>query len=65
MMAGALRARYYRKRQCEISLGDCFALALAKRRRASLATSDPDLASAARSEGVAIVPLPDSRGTRP
>jgi PIN domain nuclease of toxin-antitoxin system len=65
LMAGALRARHYRKRQCEVSLGDCFALATAKRRHASLATSDPELASAARSESVVVVPLPDSRGKRP
>ena len=65
LTAGALRARHYRRRPCEISLCDCFALALAKRRDAALATSDPDLASAARSEGVEIVPLPDSRGKRP
>ena len=65
LTAGALRARHYRKRHCEVSLGDCFALASAKRRHTALATSDPDLASVARSESVAVVPLPDSRGKRP
>jgi PIN domain nuclease of toxin-antitoxin system len=65
LTAGALRARHYRKRHCEISLGDCFALALAKRRNLSLATSDPHLALAARSESVNVVPIPDSRGKRP
>lgn len=39
--AGALRARHYRHRRCEISHGDCFALALAKHRRLPLATADP------------------------
>lgn len=63
--AGALRARHYRRRHCEVSLGDCFALALAKRRRVPLATSDPDLASAARAENVEVLGLPDSRGRRP
>jgi PIN domain nuclease of toxin-antitoxin system len=63
--AGSLRARHYRKRSCEISLSDCFALALAKQRKAPLATADPDLASAARAEGVEVLGLPDSRGKRP
>lgn len=64
-VAGVLRARHYRRRHCEVSLGDCFALALAKQREAPLATSDPDLASAARAEKVEVLGLPDSRGKRP
>lgn len=63
--AGTLRARHYRRRHCEVSLGDCYALALAQRRRLALATADPDLAQAARSQDVAVVALPDSRGRRP
>ena len=63
--AGALRARYYRRRHCEVSLGDCIALALAQQRRVRLATSDPDLASIARAEQVDVIGLPDSRGKRP
>jgi PIN domain nuclease of toxin-antitoxin system len=63
--AGALRARHYRRRHCEVSLGDCIALALAKQRRAALATADPDLVSAARAEQVDVIGLPDSRGNRP
>jgi PIN domain nuclease of toxin-antitoxin system len=63
--AGALRARHYRRRHCEISLGDCFALALARERKAPLATADPDLTSAARAEDVKVLGLPDSRGRRP
>jgi PIN domain nuclease of toxin-antitoxin system len=63
--AGALRARHYRRRQCEVSLGDCLALALAQRRRVPLATSDPDLASVARTEQIDVIGLPDSRGKRP
>lgn len=65
LAAGVLRARHYRRRQCEISLADCFALALAKHRRAPLATADPDLASVARAEHVEVIALPDSRGRRP
>ena len=64
-VAGVLRARHYRRHHCEVSLGDCFALALAKQRQAPLATSDPDLASVAREESVEVLGLPDSRGKRP
>jgi PIN domain nuclease of toxin-antitoxin system len=63
--AGALRARYYRRRHCEISQGDCCALALAKHRGLPLATADPDLAAVARAEGVELIGLPDSNGRRP
>ena len=63
--AGVLRAKYYKRRHCEVSLGDCVALALAKQRQAPLATSDPDLASAAREERVEVLALPDSSGKRP
>ena len=65
LAAGALRARHYRRRHREVSLGDCFALALAKRQRTGLATADPDLAAAARGEDVEVVSLPDAKGRRP
>jgi rRNA-processing protein FCF1 len=65
LAAGSLRARRYRKRHCEISHGDCFALLLASQRRLPLATADADLAAVARSEGVEVIALPDSRGKRP
>ena len=65
LVAGSLRARHYRRRHCEISQGDCFALALAKQRRLPLATADPDLAAVARAEGIELTGLPDSRGKRP
>jgi PIN domain nuclease of toxin-antitoxin system len=63
--AGALRARRYRKRECEISISDCMAAVLAAARRQPLATSDPHLAKAAWGEGIQVLPLPDSRGRRP
>ena len=63
--AGALRAKHYRRRHCEVSQGDCFALALAKHRGLALATADPDLAAIARAEDVELISLPDSRGKRP
>jgi PIN domain nuclease of toxin-antitoxin system len=63
--AGALRAKHYRKRHCEISLGDCYALSLAKRRSLALATADPDLAATGRAENVKVIGLPDSKGKKP
>jgi PIN domain nuclease of toxin-antitoxin system len=63
--AGALRARRYRKRDCEISMGDCMAAALAGSRREPLATSDLHLAQTAWAEGIQVLALPDSRGRRP
>ena len=65
LAAGSLRARHYKRRQCELSQGDCHALVLAQRRKLALATADPDLAGAARAEGVQVLALPDSRGKRP
>jgi ribonuclease VapC len=63
--AGALRAKHYRRRHCEVSHGDCFALALAKQRGLALATADPDLAAVARAEDVRLVGVPDSSGRLP
>lgn len=63
--AGSLRARRYRKRECEISMGDCMAAELARAHRLPLATSDPHLAEAAWAEDIAVLALPDSRGRRP
>jgi PIN domain nuclease of toxin-antitoxin system len=63
--AGALRAKYYGRRRCEISQGDCFALAFARQQGLALATADPDLAAVARAEGVDLLGLPDSTGKRP
>lgn len=63
--AGVLRARRYRKRECEISMGDCMAAALAASRCLPLATADPHLARASWAEGVQVLPLPDGQGRRP
>jgi PIN domain nuclease of toxin-antitoxin system len=63
--AGALRARHYDRQSAGLSLADCFCLATAIRLRAGVATADPALARAARDEGLAIIPLPDSSGRRP
>lgn len=62
--AGLLRARWYRRRHREVSLGDCFVVAAAAPGDA-VATADPLLAEMARGEGVDVVALPDSAGRRP
>jgi predicted nucleic acid-binding protein len=55
--AGALRARHYRRRTCELSLADCFLLA-AVGRDDRLATSDAVLLRVAGIEGLGTVPIP-------
>lgn len=63
--AGRLRAAHYNKRECSISMADCFAAATALLSGAALATSDPHLASVVRAENGQVHILPDSRGHRP
>lgn len=63
--AAAIRARLYHRTQSSLSLADCACLATAVRERASLATTDPALARAARGIGVDVVALPDSSGRLP
>lgn len=62
--AAGLRVRYYAKKTCELSLADCFLIGAATSAD-QIATADAPVAHAARSEGIAIVPLPDSSGKRP
>jgi uncharacterized protein with PIN domain len=62
--AGLRRARWYRRRAREVSLGDTFVLAAARPGDA-IATADPVLAEIARAEGVDVKALPDSSGRRP
>jgi predicted nucleic acid-binding protein len=65
-LAAALRARHYDRRSRAVSLADCFLLAAAlERADASVATSDPSLAEAARREGVQVTALPDRDGRVP
>ena len=64
-VAGSLRAQFYDRDTRPLSLADCCALASTVRYDQALATADPDLAWAAREMGVAVAPLPDSRGRRP
>ena len=62
--AGALRARHYRRRANDVSLGDCFVLATA-RADDTIVTTDRALARTARAEGLTVIALPNARGRRP
>jgi predicted nucleic acid-binding protein len=64
-VAGHLHARHYDRRTRPLSLADCVALATAAELDDALATSDPPLAEAARTEQLSVIGLPDSQGRRP
>jgi uncharacterized protein with PIN domain len=64
-LAGFLRSTHYRRRDKDLSMADCHALATALVFDDSLATSDPALAATARYEGVTVIALPDTNGQRP
>lgn len=63
--AADLRARHYHRRSRQLSLADCFLLGAAVDSGDVIATTDPPLAAAARSEGLDVIALPDSSGDRP
>lgn len=62
--SGRLRARYYHRSRCSISMADCVAAVAARRTEQALATSDPHLLDVCHSEGLALVVLSGSDGTR-
>lgn len=64
-LAAQLRARHYERRTRALSLADCFLLVHALADESPIATADPPLADAARSEGVRVIALPDSAGIKP
>jgi hypothetical protein len=64
-LAAEIRAKHYDRKTCALSLADCFLLAHAITAGDEIATADPPHAAVARSEGIAVIPLPDSAGTRP
>ncbi|MBA2460997.1 MAG: PIN domain-containing protein [Actinobacteria bacterium] len=61
--AALIRARYYDRKTCALSLADCFLLAATGDE--SIATSDQPVAGVARAEGVTLIALPNSAGERP
>ena len=62
--AADLRARYYHRRDRDVSLADCFAVATA-RPGDTIATSDRAVLEVARAEGLDVLALPNARGRRP
>ena len=58
--AGSLRARHYRRRANDVSLGDCFVVATAAAGE-TIVTSDRALARIARAEGVDVDSVQGSR----
>lgn len=62
--AALIRARHYHRRDRDVSLADCFAIAAALP-DAVVATSDTAIARVARAEGLEVIALPNPRGRRP
>jgi predicted nucleic acid-binding protein len=60
--AGLLRARHYHRTHRAVSLADCVAAETARAAGSQLVTADPHLLSLCRSEGIPVIPLPDSSG---
>jgi predicted nucleic acid-binding protein len=62
--AGRLRARYYHRTRCAVSMADCLAAAAARDRAVPLATSDPHLLDLCHAESIDTIVLPSTKGTR-
>lgn len=63
--AARIRAEYYDRNECALSLADCFLLAQAVADGDQLATADPPVATVARQLDVDVIGLPDTAGRRP
>jgi PIN domain nuclease of toxin-antitoxin system len=61
---GRLRARYYHRTRCAVSMADCLAAVIARERSVPLATSDSHLLDVCEAEGIDVIVLPRSDGTR-
>lgn len=64
LAAGRLRARHYHRTRRAVSLADCVAAETARSRSERLATADPHLLDACHTEGIRVVVLPASDGSR-
>lgn len=62
--AGRLRAQWYHRMHCPVSLADCVAVEVARAMTRPLATSDPALLDVCQAEDVAVIALPGSDGSR-
>lgn len=60
-----IRGAHYDRKECALSLADCFLLAQALADGEAVATADPPLATVARDEGMDVIALPDTAGNRP
>ena len=60
--AGRLRARYYHRSRCPVSLADCVGAEVARELGRRLATSDPPLLDVCDAEHITVIALPDSNG---
>ena len=63
LAAGRLRARYYHRTRCAVSLADCVAAEVARALLEQLATSDPHLLDVCGAEAIRAVVLPASNGS--
>jgi predicted nucleic acid-binding protein len=64
LASGRLRARYYHRTRCAVSMADCIAAEAARRATTDLATSDPHLLELCRRDSIPTVVLTGSDGTR-
>lgn len=62
--SGRLRARYYHRVRCAVSMADCVAAETARASNDVLATSDPHLLDVCVSETIGVLVLPGSDGAR-
>ena len=63
--AAEIRSMHYHRKNCPLSLADCFLLAHAVEERDEIATSDPHVAVVARQARLRVAALPDRAGILP
>jgi hypothetical protein len=63
-LAGEIRAHHYSREGTALSLADCLLLASAEKED-RIASADGAVIATAQTLGIAVIPLPDSRGRRP
>jgi uncharacterized protein with PIN domain len=64
-LAAEIRAEHYDRKAAGLSMADCLLLAHGVTDGGPIATSDPPLATVARTLGIDVTGLPDSSGKRP
>lgn len=64
LATGRLRARYYHRTRCAVSLADCVAAEVARSESRAVASADPHLLDVCHAEGIDVVVLPASDGSR-